>query len=453
LIGMKYFGTDGIRGRVGSGLITPMMALKLGWAAGSVLSKEGTKTVLIGKDTRVSGYLLESALEAGLSSAGVHSKLLGPMPTPAIAYLTHTFRADAGIVISASHNPYYDNGIKFFGPNGKKLDLALEAQIEAEMAKEMTCVPSIDLGKAQRIDNASGRYIEYCKSHLPLHMSLKGLKVVVDCAHGATYHIAPNVFHELGAEVVSIGVSPNGFNINDNCGATATDGLCQEVVRQEADLGIALDGDGDRIIMVDKYGHVVDGDSILYILAKDAHLSGVKHQGVVGTVMSNQGLEVALNHLGIDFLRAQVGDKYVSELLSQKQWSIGGESSGHILHLQHGTTGDGIVAGVLVCKAMLRQNKQLNEMLAGYKKMPQTLINIKYNSEKDLLKSETVIAAQKEVESKLKQINGRLLIRKSGTEPLIRIMVESFDQEKNEFFADFLSKSVLQADQSTEVVE
>lgn len=450
---MKYFGTDGIRGRVGTGIITPMMALKLGWAAGRVLSQSGTKTVLIGKDTRVSGYLLESALEAGLSSAGVHSKLLGPMPTPAIAYLTHTFRADAGIVISASHNPYYDNGIKFFGPNGKKLDTALEAKIEQEMSKEMTCVSSIDLGKAERIDNAAGRYIEYCKSHLPLHMSLKGLKVVVDCAHGATYHIAPSVFHELGAEVISIGVSPNGFNINDNCGATSTASLSREVIAQSADIGIALDGDGDRIIMVDRYGQVVDGDAILYLLAKDAHLAGRTQAGVVGTVMSNQGLEVALKQLGIDFLRAQVGDKHVSELLSAKQWSIGGESSGHILHLQHGTTGDGIVAGVLVCKAMLRQMKSLDEMLIGYKKMPQTLINVKYNSSKDLLNSKSVISAQKTVESKLQEVNGRVLIRKSGTEPLIRVMVESFDNDKNVTFAELLSQAILLEDQSTEVVE
>tara|TARA_B100001094_G_C18189590_1_gene806187 strand:+ start:3284 stop:4627 length:1344 start_codon:yes stop_codon:yes gene_type:complete len=438
----QYFGTDGIRGRVGEGKMTPMLALKLGWAAGKVLARHGTHTVLIGKDTRVSGYMLESALEAGLSSAGVHTKLLGPMPTPAVAYLTHTFRAEAGIVISASHNPYYDNGIKFFGANGKKLDAALEKAIELELEKEISCVDSAVLGKAVRIDNAAGRYIEYCKSHFPLNKSLQGLKIVVDCAHGATYHIAPSVFHELGAEVIAIGVEPNGFNINDQCGATSMDLICSKVKEHQADLGIAIDGDGDRIMMVDAQGNVVDGDEILYILAQDAYLQGALQGGVVGTVMSNQGLEVALNKLGIEFARSQVGDKYVAELLEQKGWIIGGENSGHILHLEHGTTGDGIVAGVLVLMAMINQNKRLHELLADYEKMPQTLVNVIYNGQVELLDMPDVKQVVSQVEDELKQVGGRLLLRKSGTEPLIRVMVEGHDLKYNKQLAERVAKVI-----------
>ena len=329
----KYFGTDGIRGKVGENLINPEFVMKLGWAAGKVLAGSGTNKVIIGKDTRISGYMLESALESGLSAAGINIGLLGPMPTPAIAYLTKTFRSEAGIVISASHNPYYDNGIKFFSADGTKLDDDIELAIEAEMDKPMQCVASDKLGKAVRIADAAGRYIEFCKGNFPSNLSLKGLKIVVDCAHGATYHIAPNVLSELGAEVIEIGTEPDGLNINRKVGATSMKAIVDSVIKNKADLGFALDGDGDRIMLVDHHGNVIDGDQIVYIIARDALKSGKLNGGVVGTVMSNLGLEVALSTLGVPFERSKVGDRYVLELLRQKGWSIGGEGSGHVLNL------------------------------------------------------------------------------------------------------------------------
>lgn len=412
----KFFGTDGIRGRVGAGKMTPELALKLGWAAGRVLSRKGTKKVIIGKDTRISGYLFESALEAGLSAAGLNVMLMGPMPTPAVAYLTRTFRAEAGVVISASHNPYYDNGIKFFSADGSKLDDEIELAIEAELEKPLVCVESHELGKVARIDDAAGRYIEYCKGNFPADMTLEGLKIVVDCAHGATYHIAPNVFRELGAEVVAIGDQPNGININDKVGATSMGAICEAVVAEQADLGIALDGDGDRIMMVDHLGNVIDGDQILYILAKDAKENGTLVGGVVGTLMSNLGLELALAELDVPFERSKVGDRYVMELLKTKGWRIGGENSGHILDLAHGTTGDGIVAGILVLAAMRRKQVSLIDMVDGMNMLPQVLVNVRFEGENDPLASEQVAQAQLLVEQAL-GARGRVLLRKSGTEP------------------------------------
>ena len=335
----KYFGTDGVRGKVGEYPITPDFVMKLGWAAGKVLSKKGTKKVLIGKDTRISGYMLESALEAGLSAAGLKAILMGPMPTPAVAYLTRTFRAEAGIVISASHNPYYDNGIKFFSADGTKLPDDVELAIEAELDNELKCVESAELGKAQRIDDATGRYIEFCKSTFPSNLSLEGLKMVVDCGHGATYHIAPSVFRELGAEVIAIGCSPDGLNINDGVGSTAPEALAAKVQECKADLGVAFDGDGDRLVMVDSTGYIIDGDEILYIIARDALRHGRLKGGVVGTLMANMGLELALQTLGIPFARAKVGDRYVLEMMNEKGWRIGGENSGHIICLDQTTTG------------------------------------------------------------------------------------------------------------------
>ncbi|MCT6867995.1 MAG: phosphoglucosamine mutase, partial [Gilliamella apicola] len=335
----KYFGTDGIRGKVGEYPITPDFALKLGWAAGRILAKDGVKKVLIGKDTRISGYMLESALEAGFASAGVATAFTGPMPTPAIAYLTRTFRADAGVVISASHNPFYDNGIKFFSTEGKKLDDAIELEIEAQLEKEIDCVESIQLGRASRITDAAGRYIEFCKSTFDHDLSLASLKIVVDCANGATYHIAPKVLRELGADVIKIGCDPDGVNINDNCGATDIRALAKCVIDEKADLGFALDGDGDRIIMVDHKGRKIDGDLIIYIIAREALRQGQLKGGVVGTLMSNMGLEIALKNLGIQFVRAKVGDRYVLEKMLEKNWRLGAENSGHVLLLDKTTTG------------------------------------------------------------------------------------------------------------------
>ena len=393
----KYFGTDGIRGKVGESAINPEFVTKLGWAAGKVLAGHGTNKVLIGKDTRISGYMLESALEAGLSAAGINIGLLGPMPTPAIAYLTKTFRSEAGIVISASHNPYYDNGIKFFSADGFKLDDDIEIAIEAMMDEPMTCVASNKLGKATRINDAAGRYIEFCKGTFPSDLSLKGMKIVVDCAHGATYHIAPLVLSELGAEVIEIGTSPNGLNINDRVGATSMRAIVDKVLESGADLGFALDGDGDRIMMVDNLGNVIDGDQILYIIARDALKSGRLNGGVVGTLMSNLGLEVALSKLGVPFVRSKVGDRYVMELLQQKGWSIGGENSGHVLNLSLASTGDGIVAGLQVLTAMLRSSMSLNELAGGFEKFPQTLVNVRFeDTGVDPLESEAVLQAKQE---------------------------------------------------------
>jgi phosphoglucosamine mutase len=440
----KFFGTDGIRGKVGAGKMTPELALKLGWAAGRVLSRSGTRKVIIGKDTRISGYLFESALEAGLSAAGLNVMLMGPMPTPAVAYLTRTFRAEAGVVISASHNPYYDNGIKFFSTDGSKLDDELELEIEAELEKPLVCVESHLLGKVSRIDDAAGRYIEYCKGNFPADQTLAGLKIVVDCAHGATYHIAPNVFRELGAEVVTIGDKPNGININDQVGATSMAKICETVVSEGADLGIALDGDGDRIMMVNRQGEVVDGDQILYILACDAQKRGILKGGVVGTLMSNLGLELALKQLNIPFARSKVGDRYVMELLKEKDWRIGGENSGHILNLDHGTTGDGIVAGILVLAAMRRHNASLEELTESMQMLPQVLINVRFEGNSDPLASQLVKDAQVQVESRLGE-RGRVLLRKSGTEPLIRVMVEGDDEVLVRAHAETIAAAVKQA--------
>ncbi|MBV7315492.1 phosphoglucosamine mutase [Shewanella sp. NIFS-20-20] len=440
----KFFGTDGIRGKVGAGKMTPELALKLGWAAGRVLSRSGTRKVIIGKDTRISGYLFESALEAGLSAAGLNVMLLGPMPTPAVAYLTRTFRAEAGVVISASHNPYYDNGIKFFSTTGCKLDDVVELEIEAELEKPMTCVESHLLGKVSRVEDAAGRYIEYCKGNFPAEFTLEGLKIVVDCAHGATYHIAPNVFRELGAEVITIGTSPNGVNINLDCGATSMAAIQAKVVETGSDLGIALDGDGDRIMMVNRHGEVIDGDQILYILAMDANARDTLKGGVVGTLMSNLGFELALQAAGIPFARSAVGDRYVMELLKEKNWRLGGENSGHILSLDNGTTGDGIIAGVLVLAAMRRQQLSLEALTADLTMFPQILVNVRFEGQSDPLSSERVKQAVSQVEAQLGQ-RGRVLLRKSGTEPLIRVMVEGEDASEVEQFAHQIAAAVTEA--------
>lgn len=422
----KYFGTDGIRGHVGEPPITAEFMLKLGWAVGRVLANDTRNHVLIGKDTRISGYMFESALEAGLSAAGMNIGLLGPMPTPAIAYLTRTFHAQAGIVVSASHNPYGDNGVKFFGRNGMKLPDSLEEAIEAEMDKTMFTVKSAELGKARRIDDAPGRYIEFCKSTLPMGDSLRGLKLVVDCAHGATYHVAPNVFRELGAEVHKIGVSPDGLNINENCGATKPKILQQTVLQQEADLGIALDGDGDRLIMVDHQGEVVDGDELLFIIAQARHRAGELTGPVVGTLMSNMGLEVALKALGVEFLRGAVGDRYVLELLREHHGMLGGESSGHLLCLDRTSTGDGIISALQVLHVILDSGLTLHELKQGMDKFPQQLINVRLPSKQEVVTLPEVQAAVEAAEQQLGQ-QGRVLLRPSGTEPLIRVMVEAVD--------------------------
>ncbi|MTD37933.1 phosphoglucosamine mutase [Erwinia sp. CPCC 100877] len=424
----KYFGTDGVRGRVGDSPITPDFVLKLGWAAGKVLARHGSRQVIIGKDTRISGYMLESALEAGLAAAGLSAAFTGPMPTPAVAYLTRTFRAEAGIVISASHNPYCDNGIKFFSIEGTKLPDDVEEAIEAELEKEICCVDSADLGKASRIVDAAGRYIEFCKATFPNALSLNGLKIVVDCANGATYHIAPDVLRELGAEVIAIGCEPNGVNINDKCGATDVAMLQARVVTEQADLGIALDGDGDRIIMVDHEGNKVDGDQILYIIAREGLRQGRLNGGAVGTLMSNMGLELALKDLGIPFERARVGDRYVLEKMQEKGWRIGAENSGHVILLDQTTTGDGIVAGLQVLAAVVRNRMSLQDLCRGMKLFPQVLVNVRYTAgSSDPLQNEKVRKITAEVERELAG-RGRVLLRKSGTEPLIRVMVEGEDE-------------------------
>lgn len=423
----KYFGTDGIRGKVGEYPITPDFALKLGWAVGRVLAKEGIGNVLIGKDTRISGYMLESALEAGFASAGVAAAFTGPMPTPAIAYLTRTFRADAGVVISASHNPFYDNGIKFFSTEGKKLPDDVEALIEAELEKPLVCVESDKLGRASRITDAAGRYIEFCKGSFDHELSLSGLKIVVDCANGATYHIAPNVLKELGAHVIKIGCNPNGMNINEKCGATDVDALIEKILEEKADLGFALDGDGDRIILVDHNGHKVDGDQIIYIIAREALRKGQLQGGVVGTLMSNMGLEIGLKELGIPFVRAKVGDRYVLEKLIENDWRFGAENSGHVLLLDKTTTGDGIIAGLQVLSAMIRNKMSLADLSCGMKLFPQVLLNVHLSGSTDPLNHQQVKDVIQEVELALAD-KGRLLIRKSGTEPLIRVMVEGEDK-------------------------
>ncbi|APG52200.1 phosphoglucosamine mutase [Providencia stuartii] len=419
----KYFGTDGIRGKVGDSPITPDFVLKLGWAAGKVLARHGSRKIIIGKDTRISGYMLESSLEAGLAAAGLSASFTGPMPTPAVAYLTRTFRAEAGIVISASHNPYDDNGIKFFSIDGTKLPDEVEEAIEAEMEKPITCVESAELGRANRIVDAAGRYIEFCKGTFPSEQSLSSLKVVIDCANGATYHIAPNVFRELGAEVIAIGCEPNGININEKCGATDVRMLQERVLAEKADVGLAFDGDGDRLIMVDHEGNKVDGDQILYIIAREALRQGQLKGGVIGTLMSNMGLEIALKQLGIPFERAKVGDRYVLEKLQEKGWRMGAENSGHIILLDKTTTGDGIVAGLQVLSAMVRNQMSLHDLCSGMKLLPQVLVNVRFSGSHDPLQSEAVLTASEQVEKELAG-KGRVLLRKSGTEPLIRVMVE-----------------------------
>lgn len=437
----KYFGTDGVRGKVGTYPITPDFALKLGWAAGKVLSSQGSKMVLIGKDTRISGYMLESALEAGLAAAGLSAAFTGPMPTPAIAYLTRTFRAEAGIVISASHNPYYDNGIKFFSAQGTKLPDEIEEAIEAMLEQPMDCVESADLGKASRINDAAGRYIEFCKGTFPAHLGLDGYKIVVDCANGATYHIAPNVLRELGAEVIEIGTKPNGLNINEQCGATDVKALQAKVLEVGADVGLAYDGDGDRIMMVDHLGHKIDGDQILFIIAREALRSGQLKGGVVGTLMSNMSLEIALKMLGVPFLRANVGDRYVLEKMMENGWTLGGENSGHIIISEKNTTGDGIIASLAVLAAMVQHKLSLNELASAVQLFPQVLINVRFSGGANPLESDVVKAVAADVEKRLEG-KGRILLRKSGTEPLIRVMVECQDGELAQKCAEEIAEAV-----------
>ncbi|MDH5358143.1 MAG: phosphoglucosamine mutase [Gammaproteobacteria bacterium] len=422
----RYFGTDGIRGRVGDGAITPEFVLKLGWAIGRVLAKEKHSKVLIGKDTRISGYMFESALQAGLSAAGVDVYLLGPMPTPAIAYLTRTFHAQAGIVISASHNPYHDNGIKFFSGHGTKLPDEIELEIESMMDQPLVTVDSAQLGKAHRVDDASGRYIEFCKSTVSSKVDFSGLKLVIDCANGATYHVAPNVFRELGAEVVVMGAEPNGLNINQKCGSTEPKLLQAAVLEQQADLGVALDGDGDRLIMVDHQGELVDGDELLFIIARAQQRAGNDSPVVVGTLMSNLGLEHALQKYDMELHRAKVGDRYVMEMLKATGGIVGGESSGHIICLDKTTTGDGIVAALQVIAEMEETGNSLHELRSAVSKYPQRLINVRVNKMIDLAGSDEITTAVRSVEARLGD-QGRVLLRPSGTEPVIRVMVEGRD--------------------------
>jgi len=440
----RYFGTDGIRGRVGSEMMTPEFVLKLGWAAGRVLVGNGHPSVLIGKDTRISGYMLESALQAGLSAAGIDIRLVGPMPTPGIAYLTSTLRSSAGIVISASHNPYYDNGIKFFSGDGTKLPDEVELAIEAEMDSPMEIVDSADLGKAERIKDAQGRYIEFCKSTIPSRTVLHGLKIVVDCANGATYHIAPHVFEELGAEVIRIGTSPNGLNINEDCGATSPQSLSNVVLSNQAHIGIALDGDGDRLILVDHKGEIVDGDEALYIIARSTHEEGRCSGGVVGTLMSNLGLELALREMDIPFERAAVGDRYVMELLKAKDWKLGGESSGHIICLDRTSTGDGIVAALQILYVMTTTGKSLHELKKGMTKMPQTLVNVPMPTKLNIQDTPAIREAVADVEATLGD-EGRVLLRPSGTEPLVRVMVEGKEERQVRVLAQQIADAVIHA--------
>lgn len=428
----QYFGTDGIRGEVGKFPIVPEFMTRLGYAAGKVLSRDANSgerfKVLIGKDTRVSGYLLEAALEAGFAAAGVDVMLCGPIPTPGVAYLTKALRLSAGIVISASHNPYQDNGIKFFSANGDKLSDDFEFAIEAELEKPMGCVNSKELGKAFRLDDAAGRYIEFCKSTFPANLNLKGLKLVVDCANGAAYNTAPHVFHELGAEVVSIGVNPDGRNINDGCGATAPAALIAKVKEVNADLGIALDGDADRLQMVDASGRLFNGDELLFVLAKDRLARGQKLGGVVGTLMTNLAVENAIKDLGIGFERANVGDRYVLELLKKKGWIIGGEGSGHLLCLDQHSTGDGTIAALQVLAAMSQNKKSLSKLLDAVNVLPQVLLNVRYKSGYNWKSDESLVKQIQLVEEELRD-SGRVLIRTSGTEPLLRVMVETKDAD------------------------
>lgn len=442
----QFFGTDGIRGRVGTYPITPDFMLKLGWAAGKVFARneKGRSKILIGKDTRISGYMFEAALEAGLTSAGVDINLLGPMPTPAVAYLTRTFGAQAGIVISASHNAYEDNGIKFFAHDGTKLPDEIEFEIEEYLSKDITTVDSHLIGKASRISDASGRYIEYCKSTIPSGIKLSGLKIVVDCAHGSTYHIASNVLRELGATVKTIAASPNGLNINADCGSTCPDQLVKEVLAEGADIGIAFDGDGDRVVMVDHLGNVVDGDEIIYVIARDRRRRDVSFGGVAGTLMSNLGLQLGLEALDIPFSRANVGDRYVMAELQSRKWKLGGESSGHVICLDVASTGDGVVAALQVLFAMVSCDASLHELRIKMSKFPQTMINVQLGQKGDVTANPKVQEAVRAVEATLGK-RGRVLLRPSGTEPVVRVMVEGEDAGLVERLAQELATSVEQA--------
>ena len=445
----KYFGTDGVRGRVGEPPITPELVLKLGWAAGRVLAAETARpgerpTVLIGKDTRISGYLLEAALESGLSAAGVDVYLSGPLPTPAVAYLTRALRLSAGVVISASHNPFDDNGIKFFSAAGAKLPDAVEHAVEAAMDLPLACVPSADLGKARRIEDAAGRYIEFCKSTFPNELDLKGWRIVVDCAHGAGYHVAPPVFHELGAEVIAIGAEPNGTNINAGVGATHSGFLQRAVVEQGADIGIALDGDGDRLLMVDREGRAYDGDQLLYIVAMDYRRRGALAGGVVGTLMSNLGFEQALAREGIALRRAPVGDRYVLEMLVANGWQLGGENSGHLLCLDKHTTGDAIVAALAVLRSLVEQRKTLAEAAEGVELYPQRLINVRVPKGYDWKGNAAIRAAEADTAAALGDA-GRVLLRPSGTEPVLRVMVEARERALADAQAQALADAIAAA--------
>ncbi|WP_417547377.1 phosphoglucosamine mutase [Marinobacter segnicrescens] len=438
----RYFGTDGIRGRVGDAPITPDFMLRLGWAAGQAFKRDGQRnSVIIGKDTRLSGYMFESALEAGLSAAGVDVKLLGPMPTPAIAYLTRTFRACAGIVISASHNPHYDNGIKFFSGDGTKLDDGLEAEIERWLDQPVTVCESADLGKAFRVEDAPGRYVEFCKSTVPNEFVLDGMHIVLDCAHGATYHVAPKVFRELGARVSVIGGDPDGLNINLGVGSTHLEALKEAVQQRNADLGIAFDGDGDRVLMVDKDGSEVDGDELIYVIAAQRKKAGTLKGGVVGTLMTNLGVELALQDQGIPFERAKVGDRYVMERLLQRGWLLGGEGSGHLVIRDCTTTGDGIVSALQVLLACWRADKTLGELRQGMTKLPQTMINVRVGERFDPMSRPDIAEAVRKAEDHLGAA-GRILLRASGTEPLIRVMAEGEDAAVIEQVAEELAEVV-----------
>ena len=441
----KYFGTDGIRGRVGSSPITPDVVMRLGYAAGKVLarseaSSSGRPTVLIGKDTRISGYMLEAALEAGFTAAGVDVKLAGPVPTPAVAYLTRALRLSAGVVISASHNPYHDNGIKFFSAQGNKLPDTVELDIEAALEQPMECVSSDKLGRAKRIDDARGRYIEFCKSSFPNELDLRGMKLVVDCAHGAAYHIAPDVFHELGAEVIAIGNQPDGFNINDRCGATAPQALSEAVRAHGADLGIALDGDADRLLMVDNTGRVFNGDELLYVMVKDRLANGGV-EGAVGTLMTNMAVEFAFREMGVGFARAKVGDRYVLEMLQERGWLLGGEGSGHLLFLDKHTTGDGIISALQVLAAIRHSDKTLAGMTSDMQLWPQTLLNVRMPAGFDWQSSKALLSEKERAEAELGK-TGRVLIRPSGTEPLLRVMVEARDPDQAKSLAERLAACV-----------
>ena len=444
----KYFGTDGVRGKVGQTPITPELVMKLGYAAGKVLAGHHKSaehpTVLIGKDTRVSGYMLESALQAGLSAAGVDIVLVGPMPTPAVAYLTRALRLSAGIVISASHNPYDDNGIKFFSSDGTKLPDETEKEIERELEKPLECATSVNLGKERRMEDAAGRYIEFCKSTFPTRLDLKGVRIVLDSAHGAAYHIAPCVFHELGAEVVSIGARPDGFNINDGVGATHPEALQAEVKRHGADIGIALDGDGDRVIMADATGNLYDGDRLLYVIAKHRRQRGILRGGVVGTQMSNLGLEHALQRIQVPFTRAKVGDRYVLEMLHEHGWQLGGENSGHIVFLDKHTTGDGIVSALLVLDALAEAGTTLEQATADMALYPQILINVAVKKRFDLTTHDGIQRVLADAQRDLDDA-GRVLLRPSGTEPVIRVMVEGKTDTKVKRWAETIAQAVREA--------